>query len=241
MDLSSLLDESLLQSWGLLGVIHRELARDQLLSKAIPLTEEQRQQSLGAYLAYLGLSQQADVQRWALAEAVDQEALQCRAERFLAWRILCEQRYKSQISSLFLKRKSALDRVVYYIYWTDDEALAHELFIRLKEQECSFEHLLSSLPSSVGAPIDCGKHGPIALSDVPPTLAELLRVSEPGQTWPPKPAEGGWVIVQLKELQPAVFNQSIKLELALELGDQLLKECIESFSKQEKLRRLPGS
>jgi len=208
------------------------MARDHLLAKAIPLTEEQKQQSVPAYLSYLGLNQEADLQRWRLAEVVDDSALQARAERFLAWRMLCEQRYRSQISSLFLKRKSSLDRVVYYLHWIDDEALSQELFIRLKENECSFEQLLSSNDFSTQSPCLSGKHGPVPFADVPPVLAELLRVSDPGQIWPPRAAEGGWILVQLETICPAVFNQGIKLELTLELGDRWLEECINNSLKK---------
>lgn len=223
---------ALLQSWGLQGLIQREMARDQLLAKAIPLTDEQKQLAVSTYVAHLGLSTKAELQRWMLSEAVDEAQLQCRAERFLAWCQLCDQRFRNQISSLFLKRKSALDRVVYSLHWVDDEALAHELFIRLKERECSFEQLFCSLPASRDEGLPSGKQGPIALSEVPPALAEMLRVSEPGQVWPPRPAEGGWVIVQLEELQPAVFNQSLKQEFALELGDRWLQECMELAARK---------
>ena len=227
-----MVNQALLQAWGLQGLIQRELVRDQLLAKAIPLTEEQKQQAVSTYMAQLGLSTKVDLQRWMLAEAVDDAQLQCRAERFLAWCQLCDQRFRNQISSLFLKRKSALDRVVYSLHWVDDEALAHELFIRLKERECSFEQLFCSLPASREEGLPSGKQGPIALSEVPPALAEMLRVSEPGQVWPPRPAEGGWVIVQLEELQPAVFNQSLKREFSLELGDRWLQECMELAARK---------
>ena len=227
-----MVNQASLQRWGLQGLIRRELARDQLLAKAIPLTEEQKQQAVPTYLASLGLTSQSDLQRWMLAEAVDEEQLQSRAERFLAWCQLCDQRYRNQISSLFLKRKSALDRVVYSLHWVDDEALAHELFIRLKERECSFEQLFCSLPVAREEGLPSGKQGPIALSEVPQALAEILRVSEPGQVWPPRPAEGGWVIVQLEELQPAVFNQALKRDLALELGDRWLQECMEMAERK---------
>lgn len=227
-----LVDQALLQSWGLQGVVARETARDQLLATALPLTEEQQQQVLPVFLSYLGLSTEAELQRWMVAEAVDQQALQCRAERFYIWCLLCEQRFRNQISSLFLKRKSALDRAVYSLHWVDDEALAHELFIRLKERECSFDQLFCSLPSSRDEGMPSGKMGPVALADVPPALAELLRVSEPGQVWPPRPAEGGWVIVQLEEMQPAVFNQAVRRDLALELGDRWLQECMQFAAKK---------
>lgn len=232
----------LLASWGLQGLVQKEIARDQLLSTAIPLTDEQKQNVIPAYLSYLGISNDTELQRWMAAEAVNQQELQCRAERFVSWWLLCEKRFRNQISSLFLKRKGDLDRAVYSLHWVDDEALANELFIRLKERECSFEQLFCSLPSSRDKGMPSGKVGPVALADVPPALAELLRVSELGQVWPPRPAEGGWVIVQLEELQPAVFNQAVRRDLALELGDRWLQECMQSIAKQASSERanLPG-
>ena len=69
-----------------------------------------------------------------------------------------------------------------------------------------------------------GKQGPTPLGQLPEALSELLRVSKPGHIWPPRPAEGGWVLLRLDELQPAVFNQGYRRDLALELGDQWLQE-----------------
>ena len=54
---------ALLQSWGLQGLIQREMARDQLLAKAIPLTDEQKQLAVSTYVAHLGLSTKAELQR----------------------------------------------------------------------------------------------------------------------------------------------------------------------------------
>lgn len=206
------------------GVIEREIARDSLLETAPPLSAELRQKAVQIYINHVGIRSDSDLQRWMLAEALDQDQLKLRAERFVAWSNLCEQRFKSQIFSLFLKRKAYLDRVVYCAHWVDDEALAHELFIRLKERECRFEELLCSIPANAPQGFPSGKHGPVPLQDLPEALFELLRVSKPGQVWPPKPAEGGWVILQLEELQPAVFDQSIKQSLALEMGDRWLQD-----------------
>lgn len=229
-----MVDSSQLESWGLKGLIDRESVRDRLLESAIPLTDDQRERSVHAYLAHLGIKTETELNRWMLSQALDEEQLRCRAERFSAWLLLCEQRFRHQMLSLFLKRKSRLDRVVYSLHWVGDEALAHELFLRLKEGECSFEQLFCELPDSSGGGLPSGKHGPVALEELPDSLAQLLRVSEPGQVWPPRKAKGGWVIVQLVESQPAVLNQALKQQLALELGDRWLQECLESESKQAK-------
>ena len=230
-----MLDQALLRTWGLYGLVQKEVARDKILATLTPLSEEQKKQAKSTFLAHLDVKNETELRSWMLAEALDEYELQCRAERFFSWLKHCEQRFRNQISSLFLKRKSSLDRAVYSLHWVDDEALAHELFIRLKERECSFEQLFCSLPAAPDERIPSGKQGPVALADVPPALAELLRVSDPGQVWPPQPAEGGWVIVQLEELQPAVFNQGLKRDFALELGDRWLQECMQEEDLKELL------
>ena len=205
----------------------REQARDRLLQTGIPLDNDQKEMAISAYLSSLGIKSDESLNRWLLSEGLDDQQLALRADRYMRWFLLCEKRFRQQVSSLFLKRKSQLDRVVYSLHWVDDHALAQELFIRLKEGECNFENPTCLLPESPQAGLPSGKYGPIALADVPSELAELLRVSQPGQVWPPKKVQDGWVIIQLVELQPAVFNQGLRRDLCLELGDCWLQECVQ--------------
>ena len=150
------------------------------------------------------------------SEFLNNEQLERRSERFFVWLKTCEQRFRNQASACF-EAKSKADRAVSSLHWVNEEALAHELYIRLKEQECSFEQLFCSLPDDRDEGLPSGKHGPVALEVLPEALANILRVSTPGQVWPPRAAEGGWVILQLEELQPAVFNQDLRRQFALEL------------------------
>ena len=209
------------------GLVDREVARDRLIGKTPKLLEEEKQAALRVYLRHLGISSERELSRWMESEFLEKEQLHKRSERFFIWLKTCEKRFRNQALSLFLKRKAKLDRVVYSLHWVNEEALAHELFIRLKEQECSFEQLFCSLPDDRDEGLPSGKHGPVALEMLPEALANILRVSSPGQVWPPREAEGGWVILQLEELQPAVFNQDLRQQFALELGDLWLKESIE--------------
>ena len=209
------------------GLVDREVARDQLIGKTIPLSAEEKQTALRVFLRHLGINSEKELSRWMDSEFLDKDQLQKRSERFFIWLKTCEQRFRNQSLSLFLKRKAKLDRAVYSLHWVNEEALAHELFIRLKEQECSFEQLFCSLPDDRYEGLPSGKHGPVALEMLPEALANILRVSSPGQVWPPREAEGGWVILQLEELQRAVFNQDFRQQFALELGNRWLRETIE--------------
>ena len=209
------------------GLVDREVTRDRLIGKTISLSEEEKQTALRAYFRHVGINSEKELSRWMESEFLDKDQLQKRSERFYIWLKTCEQRFRNQALSLFLKRKAKLDRAVYSLHWVNEEALAHELFIRLKEQECSFEQLFCSLPDDRDEGLPSGKHGPVALEVLPEALANILRVSTPGQVWPPREAEGGWVILQLEELQPAVFNQDLRRQFALELGDRWLRESME--------------
>ena len=209
------------------GLVDREVARDRLIDKSLTLLEEEKQAALRGYIRHLGISSERELSRWMESEFLEKEQLHKRSERFFIWLKTCEKRFRNQALSLFLKRKAKLDRVVYSLHWVNEEALAHELFIRLKEQECSFEQLFCSLPDDRDEGLPSGKHGPVALEMLPEALANILRVSSPGQVWPPREAEGGWVILQLEELQPAVFNQDLRQQFALELGDRWLRETLE--------------
>lgn len=226
-----MVSEALITSWGLSGVIAREQVRDRLLKTAVPLSAEQKKNAVSIYLSSLKIEKDEELQKLFLAEGLTREEMICRAERHLSWLYLCEKRFRQKVSSLFLKRKSQLDRVVYSLHWIDDIALAEELFIRLKEGECQFGDLSSFSPITSDDGCISGKFGPIPLGDISTSLADLLRVSEPGQLWPPQEVEGGWAIIQLNELHPAVFNQTIKRELCLELGDLWIQECIAAKSK----------
>jgi len=212
-----------LAAWGYSSLVSRESLKDSLLKDRPALTPEQAEQAIPLFLSFHKLTTQAAVQSWLLAEGLSEDDLNRRAERQLSWQLLCEQRFRSKVSTLFLKRKSQLDQAVYSLIWVEDEALAHELFLQLSERENSFEQLWCTLPDTPGQ-LPTGKLGPTPLGDLPDALAELLRVSAPGHIWSPRPAEGGWVLLRLDELQPAVFNQGHRRDLALELGDQWLHD-----------------
>ena len=211
-----------LRSWGYGSLVQREELRDQLLQGQSPLSEEQKEQALPLYLASRQLKTQQAVQQWLLGEGLTEADLICRAERQLRWQLLCEQRFKGQASTLFLKRKSQLDRVSYSLLWIPEEGLAHELFLQLSEGERKLEQIVAEMNLAKPA-VPSGQHGPVPLGEVPEVLRELLRVSTPGKLWPPKEAEGGWCIVRLDQLLPVVFNQGLKQQLVMELGEEWLQ------------------
>jgi len=200
-----------------------EQRRDRWLQGIPAPPEEQHPSLVQAYLADLELRTPAAVQAWMQREAVGEADLLARAVRHAQWLAVCERHCGPQIPSYFLKRKSQLDRVSYTILPLAEQELCSELYLRLREQETDFDTVLTEAPQhpELG---ERGRFGPVALAELPEGLAQLLRVSQPGQLWPPKPINNGWVLVRLEESRPAVLDQALRRRLLLELGEGLLSQ-----------------
>ena len=73
---------------------------------------------------------------------------------------------------------------------------------------------------------------PVELRKLPDALAELLRVSQPKQVWPPIKIENGWAIIKNEKLWPAVFNKEEKSKIVLDIGEQWITEELRKASTE---------
>ncbi|NDD46087.1 MAG: hypothetical protein EBZ24_12005 [Synechococcaceae bacterium WB9_4xB_025] len=199
-----------LSLWGLRGRVLREQARDRLLAQQPQLTDEQREIAVQRWLESRQIRMADELECWMAREGIANDDLAILAERQMRWLLYLEQRYRSAVPTLFLKRKNKLDQVVYSLVWVQDEALATEVFLQLKEEETSFDTLWRQLPPGGDAELPNGRIGPVP--------------------WPPKQLGSGFIIVRLDERRPAVLNDVRRQELLIELGDALLQEQLQSPS-----------
>ena len=219
--------------WGVEGLIMREIIIDRLIDDEKE-SEAPDQELIQLYLKSNSINTQQELARWMLKENLDKVSLLARAQRHAKWMNICEKKYKNQAATIFLKNKAKLDKVSYSMIWIEDEALANEVFVRIKEGECSIdEAILMSTNPPQGLAI--GRVGPLKLLELPDALAELLRISQPKQVWPPIKVENGWAIVKNEKLWPAVFNKEEKIKLLIELGEQWIAEEIKLATPKKKL------
>ena len=210
--------------WGIEGSIKREIIIDRLIDEEKE-SETPEEELIQLYLKNNSINTQEELARWMLKENLDKSSLLARAQRHAKWITICEKKYKNQAATIFLKNKAKLDKVSYSMIWIEDEALANEVFVRIKEGECSIDDaILMSTNPPQGLAI--GRIGPVKLLELPDALAELLRISQPNQLWPPIKVEQGWAIVKNEKLWPAVFNKEEKSKLLIELGEQWIAEEI---------------
>ena len=211
-----------LDSWGWLAQARKERKRSKIIENE-KIEEENKEKIVKKYLEHEGINSQEMLNRWMKKKGLSEKDLLKVAVRHKKWLTLCGRKFKSMAATLFLKRKSKLDRVSYQLVWTKDEAFCHELFVRIKENECTIEEA-QEMTGETPKGLEKNTTTPIALGDLAPALAEVLRVSQPGQLWPPRKAEHGWILIQHKKTLPAVFNKSQKEALVLELGEKWLEE-----------------
>ena len=219
--------------WGIEGSIKREIIIDRLIDEEKE-SETPEEELIQLYLKNNSINTQEELARWMLKENLDKSSLLVRAQRHAKWITICEKKYKNQAATIFLKNKAKLDKVSYSMIWIEDEALANEVFVRIKEGECSIDDaILMSTNPPQGLAI--GRIGPVKLLELPDALAELLRISQPKQLWPPIKVEQGWAIVKNEKLWPAVFNKEEKSKLLIELGEQWIAEEIKVGTSKRNL------
>ena len=121
--------------------------------------------------------------------------------------------------SHYLRRKPQIDKVIYSLIRVKNQYLANELFLRIKNNENTFEEIASNY-SEGAEKQNGGKVGPISLDKPHPLLSKLLQISKEGQLWPPKELGEWWIIVKFEKLLCTELNEEVKQKLLLELGEE---------------------
>ncbi len=218
VDRSEVLSSDLAR-WGLVDQVARERCIDGLVRHR-PLPGPERLLLLRQELEQkLGLADPGRRGQWLNQHGLSEGDFDHMAARSWQWLMWCKERWGGELQTIFLRRKAEFDRVSYSLLRLRDAELAAELYQQIKEGEAPFSDLASRF-SEGPEKHSGGLVGPVPLSEPHPALAKLLRVSKPGQLWPPKGLEGGWVLVRLEKLIPASLDPALQEKLLLEEGER---------------------
>ena len=212
-----------LESWGMLHQARREVIIDECLQSIPPPPANELNVMLDKWCQQQRIDSPQKLKRWQQQQGLSPEKWKQFVTRRNCWLMWCEQNLKSKLNSHYLKRKSQLDQVSYWLLRVKDEHLAKELHLRIKEGEANFEEIAFEY-SEGRERQQRGRIGPVPLSQPHPILAKLLQVSTPGQLWPPKQLEKWWIVVRLEELHCTELTDLLKQRLLLELGDKHLEQ-----------------
>jgi len=129
----------------------------------------------------------------------------------------------------FLDRKTQLDQVVYSLLRVQDPFLAKELYLRIAEGEANFADLAAAYAEGPEKTTN-GVIGPVPLTNAHPTLAEVLRTSQPGDLHEPIQIENWFLVVRLESYKPASLDEATKGLMANEL--------LQNWANEEADRRI---
>ncbi len=137
--------------------------------------------------------------------------------------------WEPKVESYFISRKASFDQVIFSLLRTPDGLLAQEIFFRIQEGEESFSHLAEKY--SKGSEANTGGIiGPVALSNLNPTLAKILSISQPGHLWHPMRLEEWFAIVRLEKFLPAQLDEPMRRRLIDEMFESWLKEQMQQLA-----------
>lgn len=197
----------------------RFLARAQVIEAVVAtvtLPKDDERQILLAWLKPRGVSDEAALQRWlddrgwSFEDLVAAATQQERLKRYAHWR------FGNEAELRFLDRKLDLDQVTYSMLRVSDQALAEELYFRLREGEASFDELALSYTEGSERRTR-GLIGPIPVSSSHEELSSRLRVGSPSQLWPPFAIGKQWIVLRLEDRFPARLDDETRTKMELEL------------------------
>lgn len=213
---------TLLANYQMLPQFLREVIVDQAIA-SVTCTLEEKASACQKFYENYQLTSESEVQEWLeLYEMTleDLEGLAMREQRIKKFKQIT---WSHKVESYFLCRKSLLDKVVYSLIQIKNLGVANELYFRIQEGEQSFSELARKYSEGTEAQTG-GMVGPVQLSKIPRTLAQMLRVSQTGQLWPPIRLGEYIIIVRLEQLIPAQLDEFMRQKLVDELFENWLQE-----------------
>ena len=205
----------------LFPLLVRRLIEKQSTSNIAPTKEEQTKY-YQQFLKRNRIVNAEALQAWLRVEGITEQAMSKRLYSSLQIDQFKEQKFGSLVESVFLERKSQLDRVLYSLIRVKNREKATELHLKLTEEEATFSELASLYTEGLEKEMN-GLLGPMELGSLSSSLVERLKISQPGQLWPPFESSGWWVLLRLERILPASLDNSMYIRIINGLYEDWMK------------------
>ncbi len=218
---------SLLERSQLLKPLVRRLLLESCI-KQVVVTEDDQRSFQQHFLAQQGIRSAEDLSAWLASNGLNEEQASTNILEALQLDRFKSERFGSDVEKIFLESKDQRDRVVYSLLRMTDAAAAAEMYLRLDEGDATFTEL--SQEHSVGPERETGGLiGPVPMGRLNAQLAEMLRISTPGQIWRPMEIEGFWVIARLDKKIPAQLDKVMEQQIRDECFERWIQQQLEQF------------
>ncbi|MBW4448216.1 MAG: peptidylprolyl isomerase [Spirirestis rafaelensis WJT71-NPBG6] len=223
----------LMAGYKILPQLLSETIIDQAIAN-IDCTPEETESACEEFYQHWHLTNNTQKQAWLQRYGMRQQQLDSLATRNLRIEKFKQKTWGHKLESYFLKRKEQLDQAIYSLLRVKDQGLANELYFRIKEGEQSFSEL--AFKHSEGAEAKTGGLiGPVELRTLHPNLAQILRMSQPGEIWTPLPFGEWQVVVRLEKLIPAQLDEGMRQRLLQEKFQAWFQEQLGQLSPQDQM------
>tara|TARA_Y100000589_G_C27170677_1_gene636542 strand:+ start:339 stop:1052 length:714 start_codon:yes stop_codon:yes gene_type:complete len=220
-----------LSKWGLLRQIKLEEIID-LNLRSIPGPKEvELREEIQDFCKIKQIKSEAHLKEWQIMNGFDDKSWEEFISRKWKWTKWCLTKFEDKLANYYLERKSMLDKVNYSLIRVTSKNLADELYLRIKDDESSFETIAREYTEGPEK-ITSGNIGLVPLGNAHPSLAKLLEISQKGQIWPPQKLETWWVIIKLNDLKSVPLDHKLSIFLANELGKKYIEELVNKDLKK---------
>ncbi len=155
---------------------------------------------------------------WLKKNGLEKQQIETNLYKSLCLKKYCDSTYLHKAEARFLERKTMLDEAIYSLIRLKDVFKAKEFYLRLKENETTFEELAKNY-SEGPERFTRGIIGPISLSKAHPKICEVLNNLKPGELAKPFLIDNCTFIVRLEHLNQATLTPQIKELMTKELFD----------------------
>jgi parvulin-like peptidyl-prolyl isomerase len=213
----------LLAGYQLLPQLLREIIIDRAIAP-FSCTPEEKAIARQQFFEQNQLTDETAKKTWANQRGMTLAQLEALAIRGLLIEKFKRETWENKLDSYYLSRKQQLDRVIYSLIRHQDPGIIQELYFRIQEGEQSLADLAREYTQ--GPEVQTGGLiGPVELSTPHPILAQLLRLSQPGQLCPPTRLGEWFVIVRLEKFIPAQLDDAMR--------HRLLNECFNTWLSEQ--------
>lgn len=213
-----------LSKLGMLDIVKKQTMKHQLISSIKSPSEEIKNKLIRNWIEEKGIESEEALEIWMENNGgLNENELFELISFDWKWREWCIKKFRDEISSYFLRKKSDLDTVSYSLIRVKNIGLANELFLRIKDEKESFYKIATEFSEGIEKETG-GKIGPIPLGQSHPLIYEKLKKSSIKKLWAPFKIDEWWIILKLEQINSKVLDESLKLDLSLELGEKYLNK-----------------
>ena len=211
----------------LIKLIKRVLLNESM--ESLIISDEELKNLKDPFLKRNNINNEDEFQTWLKDNNTDEKSFVNNLVRELKIDKFCDKNFRHRSHAHYLERKSSLDQVIYSLIRVKDPFLANEIYLRLTENESSFEELVTTFSEGLETE-SRGVIGPVPIDQGHPVISKLLRASVPGVVCHPIKVDPWWLIVRVEsKIEPNY--EFMEAPMSLELLDRWLSEESDQIAK----------